>query len=119
MSLLVYALIALGALLVIGVGSHDHTLIIPLYAALVPIGGVFRIPVPLPPPFNSLSSLFGRDRLSLRRYRMSCSTDGAHPIAPCGGLVRLPLVVRGMTAFWAQQPAAAVEELSSQCRSSS
>ena len=53
------ALIALGALLVIGVGISRPTLILPLYAALVPIGGVFPIPVPLPSPFNSLTSLLG------------------------------------------------------------
>src|SRR5919201_2504156 len=54
-------LLALGVL-VLGSGAmvrRPGRTILPLYAGLVPVGSVFSLPIPLPPPFNSLSSLLG------------------------------------------------------------
>jgi O-antigen ligase len=109
-SVLVYALIALGALLVIGVGVSRPTLIIPIYAALVPIGGVFGIPVPLPPPFNSLSSLLGGILILTTILHVLLYGRGRIPSLPVA-VWFVFLSWCAMTAFWAQQPAAAVEEL--------
>jgi O-antigen ligase len=109
-SVLVYSLIALGALLVIGVGVSRPTLIIPIYAALVPIGGVFGIPVPLPPPFNSLSSLLGGILILTTILHVLLYGRGRIPSLPVA-VWFVFLSWCAMTAFWAQQPAAAVEEL--------
>src|SRR5688500_2938253 len=39
--------------------ARPNKTILPAYAALVPVGSVFRLSVPLPTPFNTLSSLIG------------------------------------------------------------
>ena len=110
-SLLATALIALGALLVIGVGvSRPTQTIIPLYAALVPIGGIFGIPVPLPPPFNSLSSLVGAIVILSTVLHILLYGRGRIPSLPVA-VWFIFLSWSAMTAFWAQLPTAAVEEL--------
>jgi O-antigen ligase len=110
-SLIATALIALGALLVIGVGvSRPTQTIIPLYAALVPIGGIFGIPVPLPPPFNSLSSLVGATVILSTVLHILLSGRGRIPSLPVA-VWFVFLSWSAMTAFWAQLPTAAVEEL--------
>jgi O-antigen ligase len=106
------AFIALGALSALGVGvSRPTRTIIPLYAAVVPIGGVFGIPVPLPVPFNSLSSLIGG--LALLATVMHILLYGRARIPSLPVAVWFVLLSWfAMTAFWAQLPSAAVEELS-------
>jgi O-antigen ligase len=110
-SLLATALIALAALLVIGVGvSRPTQTIIPLYAALVPIGGIFGIPVPLPPPFNSLSSLVGAMVILSTVLHILLYGRGRIPSLPVA-VWFIFLSWSATTAFWAQQPTAALEEL--------
>jgi O-antigen ligase len=104
------ALIALGALLVIGIGISRPTLILIIYAALVPIGGVFEIPIPLAPPFNSLSSLLGGILIIATILHVLLYGRGRIPSLPVA-VWFVFLSWSAMTAFWAQQPAAAIEEL--------
>ena len=110
LSVLVSALIALGALLVIGAGVSRPMLIILPFAALVPIGGVFGFPVPLPPPFNSLSSFLGGIVILTIVLHVLLYGRGRIPSLPVA-VWFIFLSWCAMTAFWAQQPAAAIEEL--------
>ena len=111
MSLLAAALIALGALLVFGAGiSRPTQTIIPLYAALIPIGGVFGISVPIPPPFNSLSSLIGGIVIIATVLHILLYGRGRIPSLPVA-VWFIFLSWSAITAFWAQLPTAAVEEL--------
>lgn len=111
MSLLAPVLIALAAPLVIGLGIWRPTrTIIPLYAALVPIGGVLEIPVPLPAPFNSLSSLVGGFVILAIVLHILLYGQGRIPSLPVAAwFIFLSWIT--MTAFWALQPAAVVEDL--------
>ena len=49
----------LGLLVLIACVRRPVATIVPVYAALVPVGDVFSLRVPLPQPFNSLSSVVG------------------------------------------------------------
>jgi O-antigen ligase len=105
------ALIALGTLLVLVVGIARPTrTIIPLYAALVPIGGVFRIPIPLPPPFNTLSSLIGGIAIFATMMHVVLYRRTRIPSFPVAVWL-IFLSWSAVTVFWAQLPAATVQEL--------
>jgi hypothetical protein len=47
----------LGVLILVACVRRPVATIVPVYAALVPFGDVFSLRVPLPKPFNSLSSV--------------------------------------------------------------
>ncbi|MGZ4131447.1 MAG: hypothetical protein ACXVWF_00235, partial [Actinomycetota bacterium] len=49
----------LGLLVLVLCVRRPLATIVPVYAALVPFGDVFSLRVPLPKPFNSLSSVVG------------------------------------------------------------
>jgi O-antigen ligase len=105
------ALIALGVaiMFVLGIRRPTRT-IIPLYAALVPIGGVFRIPFPLPTPFNTLSSLVGGVAILATMVHIVSRGRARIPtLAVASWLIFLSWST--VTAFWAQLPTATAAEL--------
>jgi O-antigen ligase len=51
--------VAIGLAVTILLLSRPSRTILPLYAGMIPIGSVVKLPVPLPSPFNTLSSLLG------------------------------------------------------------
>ena len=57
--LLLAAIGCVGFLLVRWSWQRPLSTVVPLYAATVPVAGVLRLPVPLPAPFDTLSSLLG------------------------------------------------------------
>jgi O-antigen ligase len=97
------------AILGLGVARPART-IIPLYAALIPIGGVFELPVPLPPPFNTLSSLVGAMAILATIMHIVLYGRARVPSMPVAiWLVFLTWCV--VSAFWAQRPSDALEEV--------
>jgi O-antigen ligase len=59
-SLAVYLVLAMVAVVAVGpVVRRPARTILPLYAASIPVGSVFTLGVPLPSPFNTLSSALG------------------------------------------------------------
>jgi O-antigen ligase len=104
-------LAALGALGIFGLGmARPARTIIPLYAALVPIGGVFALPVPFPAPFNTLSSLVGAMAILATILHIVLYGRARVPTTPVAvWLVFLTWCV--VSAFWAQRPSDAIEEV--------
>ncbi len=104
-------LIALGTVCVFGLGIERPTrTIIPLYAALVPIGGVFRLAVPLPPPFNTLSSLVGGMAILGTVAHIVLYRRARIPsLAVAAWLVFLSW--SALSVFWARLPSATMQEL--------
>jgi O-antigen ligase len=104
-------LAALGTLAIFGLGVvRPARTIVPLYAALVPIGSVFELPVPLPPPFNTLSSLVGAMAILATIVHIVLYGRARVPTTPVAiWLVFLSWCV--VTTFWAQRPSAALEEI--------
>jgi O-antigen ligase len=84
--------------------------VVPAYAFLVPIGGVFALRVPLPSPFNTLSSLAGAlaivtVALHLVRYRR-----GRVPTLPVG-LWLMFVAWCALTFLWANDPTLLASDL--------
>jgi O-antigen ligase len=104
-------LAALGALVLFGLGVARPTrTIIPLYAALVPMGGVFELPAPLPSPFNTLSSLVGAMAILATIVHIVLYGRTRIPTLPVAvWLVFLAWCT--VSAFWALRPRAALEEV--------
>ncbi|MGZ4150452.1 MAG: O-antigen ligase family protein [Actinomycetota bacterium] len=77
--------------------------IVPVYAALVPFGDVFSLRVPLPKPFNSLSSVVGALTIVTLVIHLLLVRRGRVPTLPVG----LWLAFLGwgaLTFLWAQDP---------------
>jgi O-antigen ligase len=101
--------IGLGIMFIMAVRQPLRS-IIPLYAALVPIGGVFRLPVPLPVPFNTLSSLVGGVAILATMVHIVLRGRARIPsVAVAVWLIFFAWII--MTAFWARLPTATFAEL--------
>jgi O-antigen ligase len=105
------ALIASGgiALLLLGIARPART-IIPFYAALIPIGGVFQLPVPLPAPFNTLSSLVGAMAILATVVHIVAYGRARIPSLPVAAWLVF-LAWCSVSAFWARSPATTLREL--------
>jgi O-antigen ligase len=105
------ALIAIGLAIMFIIAVRQPTRsIIPLYAALVPIGGVFRLPVPLPSPFNTLSSLVGGVAILATMMHIVLRGRARIPsLAVAAWLIFFTWTI--VTAYWAQVPTATFAEL--------
>jgi O-antigen ligase len=105
----VFIAIGVAVMFVLGVRQPTRS-IIPLYAALIPIGGVFRLPVPLPSPFNTLSSLIGGIAILATMVHIVFRGRARIPsLAVAAWLMFFSWTI--MTAFWAQRPTATFAEL--------
>jgi O-antigen ligase len=104
-------LAALGTLAIFGLGvARPARTIIPLYAVLVPLGGVFELPIPVPAPFNTLSSLVGAMAILATILHIVLYGRARVPTMPVAiWLVFLSWCV--VSAFWAQRPSDALEEV--------
>jgi O-antigen ligase len=101
---------ALGVLVLVGSSRRPLRTIVPVYAFLVPIGGVFALRVPLPSPFNTLSSLTGALAIGAVSLHLVRERRGRIPTLPVG----MWLAFVGWSAFtfvWAGDPAPVVHEL--------
>lgn len=105
----VIAVVAASGLLV-AVARPNRT-ILPAYAALVPIGSVFKLGVPLPEPFNTLSSLFGGIAIAAMLLHVVLTRRARIPSLPVGAWLVF-LAWSASTALWARRPGDVVRELS-------
>ena len=84
--------------------------VLPAYAALVPVGDVIAVPLPLPSPFNSLSSLIGAVAIAAMLAHVLVFGRGRVPSLP----VAAWLLFAGWcaaTVLWARHPADGAREL--------
>jgi putative inorganic carbon (HCO3(-)) transporter len=89
---------------------HPIRTILPVYAFLVPIGNVFFLRVPLPPPFNTLSSMAGALAIGAIAIHLLIERRGRVPTLPVG-MWLLFVGWAAMTAFWAVDPKVVGNEL--------
>lgn len=89
---------------------HPARTILPVYAASIPAGSVIRLSIPLPPPFNTLSSLLGALVIVAILAHIGVYRRARVPTFP----VALWLLLLGwvtLTAFWAIASDPAVDAL--------
>lgn len=84
--------------------------IVPLYAFLVPIGGVFALRVPLPSPFNTLSSVVGALAIGAMAVHLANGGRGRTPTLPVG-MWLLFVGWSAVTFLWARDPGLVLREL--------
>jgi hypothetical protein len=84
--------------------------VVPAYAFLVPIGGVIGLSVPLPSPFNTLSSLAGGLALGAVGVAVLRGPRRRIPTLPVG-LWLLFTAWCALTFLWANDPSAVASEL--------
>jgi O-antigen ligase len=97
-ALVVIALVSLGAVIVC-VARPTRT-ILPLYAGMVPVGSVVTLPLPLPAPFNTLSSVLGAIVIVAGATHVIFYRRGRVPTLPVGVWIAL-LAWATLTTFWA------------------
>lgn len=98
LALAVSAMVSLIAMIVC-VARPTRT-ILPLYAALVPVGSVVKLPLPLPPPFNTLSSMLGALVMIAGATHLILYRRGRVPTVPTAAWVAF-LAWTTLTTFWA------------------
>ena len=84
--------------------------ILPLYAATIPIGSGVKLPVPLPHPFNSFSSLLGAIAIASVLAHLILHRRGRPPTLPVAFWLAFLAWVT-FTVFWAADKGAAVSTL--------
>jgi O-antigen ligase len=100
----------LGLLVLVVCVRRPVATIVPVYAALVPFGDVFSLRVPLPKPFNSLSSVVGALTIVALILHLLLERRGRVPTLPVG----LWLAFLGwgaLTFMWAQDPTNVAHEI--------
>jgi O-antigen ligase len=100
----------LGLLVLVACVRRPVATIVPVYAALVPFGDVFSLRVPLPKPFNSLSSVVGALTIVALALHLLLERRGRVPTLPVG----LWLAFLGwgaLTFMWAQDPTNVAHEV--------
>lgn len=88
--------------------AHPARTILPLYAAVIPLGNVIRLPVPLPSPFNTLSSLLGAAATVACLGHIILYRRGRIPTLPVALWVTF-LAWATVTTFWALDKGAALD----------
>ncbi len=84
--------------------------IVPAYAALIPLGGVLALRIPLPAPFNTLSSAAGALAIVALAVHLVRSGRGRVPSLPVGGWL-LFVAWGAMTVLWSVDPTDVVREM--------
>jgi O-antigen ligase len=85
--------------------------ILPVYAFLVPLGGVFALRVPLPPPFNTLSSAAGALAIACLLVYLMRSGRGRVPSLPVGAWL-LFVGWGAVSLLWAVEQTDVIREIS-------
>lgn len=98
-ALIVLAVVVLLAAGILSVARPGLT-VLPLYAATLPVASVIRLSVPLPKPFNTLSSLLGGAAIMASLGHMVLYRRGRVPSLPVALWLAL-LAWALVTTFWA------------------
>jgi O-antigen ligase len=81
------------------------------YAAIVPLGSAVDLPLPLPPPFDTLSSIVGVLASAALLAQLALVRRGAPRLSRSVPLWLVFLGLSGMTFAWSVDPAATSKEL--------
>jgi O-antigen ligase len=84
--------------------------VLPLYAATLPIASVVRLSVPIPAPFNTLSSLLGGLTIVAGVCHIILYRRGRAPTLPVG-MWMLFLAWAAVSSFWALSLGSALDEV--------
>jgi O-antigen ligase len=90
--------------------THPSRTILPLYAAFVPVGGVFALAVPLPSPFNSVTSLLGGAAIGAIIAHVILYREGRIPTIPVAAWLWF-VAWCALTLLWADDRDAGLREL--------
>lgn len=100
----------LGAILMRSFVIRPSRTIVPLYAATLPIASAIDLPIPLPAPFNSLSSLLGAVAIISCTAHLIIYRQARIPSANAGLWVAF-LGWVCLTGWWALEPASALRTM--------
>ena len=92
-------------------GVRAPLAVVAFYAAFVPVGSAVPVPLPLPGPLGSLSSLVGIAALASMVAHLVVSREGADRLAPTVPLWLLFVGFAGATAAWSINPAETLADL--------
>jgi O-Antigen ligase len=106
-TLIVLGLVGMLAFGILSVARPGRT-ILPLYAALVPAGGVFELSLPIPAPFNTLSSVVGTGVIIAILAHVVLYRRGRIPRLPVGVWAFFVAWITA-TAWWAIDRSAALD----------
>lgn len=84
--------------------------ILPVYAATLPVGSVISLSLPLPPPFNTVSSMLGGLTMAACILHVAVHRRGRAPTIPVAMWLFF-LAWAALSTFWAVDPGAAYEKL--------
>jgi O-Antigen ligase len=84
--------------------------ILPVFAALIPAGSAFPLSIPLPKPFNTVSSFVGALAISAVAAHLVLFRRVRVP-GPADALWLTFLAWCGATLFWARSPSASIQDL--------
>jgi O-antigen ligase len=111
MTLLAGATAAIVALTVAGVFvTRPARTILPLYAGMIPVGSIVKLPVPLPAPFNSLSSVLGAVAIAALVGHVIVFRRARIPSLPVAAWMAF-FAWAMLTTFWAVDWRAAIDLL--------
>ncbi len=113
MTVTLIAMMALGLLLVTLGGlaaARPVRTIVPLYAGTLPVASVVELQLPLPDPFNTLSSALGGAAILAVLAHVALYGRGRIPSLPVAAWLAF-LVWATATTFWAVDPGAGVRTL--------
>ena len=97
---LVVAAAVIGALLAPLAVARPARVVLPLYVALVPIGSIFELSLPIPEPFNTASSLLGLVATAAIAGHVALYRRGRAPSTPVA-MWALLIGWLTLTVFWA------------------
>lgn len=81
------------------------------YAAVVPIGSGIVLPVPLPAPFDTLSTAWGIVTSAVLGLHLLVTPSGTRRLLPSTAVWMLFLALAGMTLAWSRDAGATIDEL--------
>jgi O-antigen ligase len=109
--LLLLAAFPLVAIVIVSGFRSPLGVLVLAYAAIVPFGSATDLPIPLPPPFNTLSSLAGLVALLGMLVHLLVVRRGSASLPPAVPLWLLFLGVAGLTFAWSVDRSATADQL--------
>lgn len=94
----------------VGIRSPQRTLV-PLYAALVPLGSSMSLPIGVPPPYNTMSTVVGVAGMGGLAIYLAAGRRSAPRLLPAVPVALLFLGVCGLTYVWSIEQEATTQEV--------
>lgn len=107
----VIVLIPAAGLLVVGLRRAPVALVLGAYAAVVPFGSSFAVPLGVPPPFNTLSSLLGFVAVGWAVAHIAVTRTSAGVLLRAVPAWLFFVAVCAVTLLWSVDPAGTMDEI--------